>query len=171
MLPGLLSLALAAVLVACGGPTAAVPSGVATPGENGHYQIGQKASIGTYVITVDKVLYPSDLGGAKPAPGTKFLVLDLTIQTLDTNNARLSAAAQLVIEDAQGKQYPLDADVTPTTDLTTSLLPDTIPALGSIHGEVAFQVSSDATDLRLVFNPSFVNSLIGHGHVVTIDLK
>ncbi len=170
ILPGLLSLAVATILAACGGATAALPIGVATPGQNGHYQVGQSAAIGTYVIMVDRVTFPSDLQGVKPAAGMKFMILDLTIKTTDSNNDRLSAAAQLVVKDATGAQYALDADVTPTTDLSTTLLPDTIPALGSIHGEVAYQVPVDAKDLRLTFNPSFVASLIGHGRELSIDL-
>jgi predicted small lipoprotein YifL len=171
LLSGLLLLFLASVLAACGQPQGPLPAGVATPGQDGHYQVGQAASIGSYVITVDRVLYPPELGGVKPDSGKKFLVLDLTIQTTDSSNDRISAAAQLVVKDAEGIDYTQDANVTPATDMSTTQLPDTIPALGKIHGEVAYQVPLDAHDLRLTFNASFLNSLIGHGKELTIDLE
>ncbi|MGA7670840.1 MAG: DUF4352 domain-containing protein [Nitrolancea sp.] len=170
-LPALLSVVVAITMTACGGGTAALQSGVATPGANGHFQVGVAAPIGSYILTVDRVLYPADLNGIKPSDGMKFLILDLTIQTTDSSNDRISAAAQMVVKDGQGTDYPLDADVTPSTDFSTTQLPDTIPALGSIHGEVAYQVPVDATDLRLVFNPSFLQSLLGHGKELTIDLQ
>ncbi len=169
--PVLLSLAVAMALTACDGGKAALQSGVATPGADGHFQVGVPAPIGSYILTVDRVLYPADLDGIKPSDGMKFLVLDLTIQTTDSSNDRISAAAQMVVKDGQGIDYPLDADVTPSTDFSTTQLPDTIPALGSIHGEVAYQVPVNATDLRLVFNPSFLQSLLGHGKELTVDLQ
>ncbi len=171
VLPALLMLAFVPILAACGGGSAALESGVATPGENGHFLVGVPAPIGSYILSVDRVLYPADLNGIKPSDGMKFLVLDLTIKTTDSSNDRISAAAQLVVKDGQGTSYPLDADVTPSTDFSTTQLPDTIPALGSIHGEVAYLVPVDATDLRLVFNPSFLESLLGHGKELTIDLQ
>ena len=158
-------------LASCGYATAALPPDVATPGSNGHYKVGDAAAIGTYVLSVDRVLFPSDLNGVTPSPGMKFLVIDMTIKTIDTQNDRISPAAQMAVKDAKGTEYILDADVTPATDMTTTQLPDTIPALGSIHGEVAYQVPVDASGLQLVFNPSFVASLIGHGHTMTIDLE
>lgn len=171
VLPTLLSLAVAVTLTGCGGGTAAQQPGVATPEANGHFQVGVPAPIGSYILTVDRVLYPANLDGIKPSDGMKFLVLDLTIQTTDANNDRISAAAQLVVKDGNGTDYALDADVTPSTDFSTTQLPDTIPALGTIHGEVAYQVPLNASNLRLVFNPSFLSSLLGHGKELTIDLQ
>ncbi len=171
LVPGFIALVILVSVAACGYATAALPADVATPGASGHYRVGDAAAIGNYVVTVDRVLYPSDLDGATPAQGMKFLVIDMTIKTVDTQNDRISPAAQMIVKDAQGTEYILDADVTPSTDMTTSQLPDTIPALGSIHGEVAYQVPTGARGLQLVFNPSFVASLIGHGHTLTVDLE
>ncbi len=171
VLLGLLSLAIVTAMSACGNGTGAVPIGAATPGPNGHYKIGQAAPIGAYTVTVKRIFFPKTLPGSPPQPGMKFLVLDLIIQTSDTNVDRISPAAQFVVKDAKGTSFPLDADVTPTTDFSTTQLPSEIPALGSIHGEIAYQVPQDATDLRLLFNPSFLESLIGHGKQLTIDLQ
>lgn len=170
ILPALL-FATSFALLACGNQTAPMPGNLATPGANGHYEVGQPAAIGSYVLTVDRVLYPADLGGVTPAAGMKFLVLDLTIKTVDSQNDRLSPAAQLVVKDASGTDYTLDADVTPTTDFSTTQLPMEIPALGSIHGEVAYQVPVSASGLRLTFNASFLGGLLGHGKVLTVDLS
>lgn len=170
-LPGLLSLVIVVVVSGCGGAAGPLPSGVATPGLNGQYQVGQLAPIGNYVLKVDRVIYPPDIQGVKPDTGMKFLVLDLTIKTTDVNNDRISAAAQLVVRDSKGTSYTQDADVTPATDMSTTQLPSTIPALGSIHGEVAYQIPVDAQNLQLTFNPSFLASLIGHGKVLTVDLQ
>ncbi len=171
LVPGLMAVMVMIGAASCGYATAALPADVATPGTTGHYKVGNAAAIGSYVLTVNRVLYPSDLDGVTPSQGMKFLVIDMTIKTVDAQNDRISPAAQMTVKDAKGTEYILDADVTPATDMTTSQLPDTIPALGSIHGEVAYQVPVDATGLQLVFNPSFVASLIGHGHTLTIDLE
>jgi hypothetical protein len=157
--------------VACGDPTGSVPAGIATPGTNGHYAIGQQARIGTYILTVDRVLNENDVQGVAPASGMRFLVVDLTIQNIDTNNVRMSPAAQLTVKDSTGAEYDMDGDVTPTTDLTTTSLPDTIPAVGTIHGEIAFQVPTNAQGFHLYFNPSFLLSLFSHGNQLTFDLQ
>lgn len=155
----------------CGDPTGPVPANVATPGADGHYAVGQEAHIGTYVVTVKRVLNQTDVNGVLPRDGMRFLVIDLVIQNLDTNNARMSPAAQFTVLDKSGTQFPMDGDVTPTTELTSPSLPQTIPALGSIHGEIAFQVPvNEPSGLMLTFNPSFLMSLFSHGHTITFDL-
>jgi len=171
LLPSLLGLLIVLALAACGDPTAPVPAGIATPGADGHYKIGQQARIGTYILTVDRVFNENDVQGVAPNPGMRFLVLDLTIQNIDTNNVRMSPAAQLTIKDSTGAEYNMDGDVTPTTDLTTTSLPDTIPAAGTIHGEVAYQVPTGANGFHLYFNPSFLLSLFSHGNQLTFDLE
>jgi hypothetical protein len=171
LLPSVLCLLLATAVVACGDPTGPVPAGIATPGSNGHYAIGEQARIGTYIVTVNRVLNQTDVQDVAPASGMVFLVLDLTIQNIDTNNARMSPAAQFVVKDSTGTEYDMDGDVTPTTDLTTSSLPNTIPAVGAIHGEIAFQVPTGAHGFQLLFNPSFLLSLFDHGNQLTFDLQ
>ncbi|HEX7104180.1 MAG TPA: DUF4352 domain-containing protein [Nitrolancea sp.] len=170
-IPIIFGLLIAIAGAACGDPTGPVPAGVATPGANGHYAVGQQARIGTYVVTVKRVMNQTDVNGVPPSDGMRFLVLDLVIQNLDTNNARMSPAAQFTVLDKSGTQFPMDGDVTPTTQLTSPSLPNDIPALGSIHGEIAFQVPADEHEgFQLSFNPSFLMSLFSHGHTITIDL-
>jgi len=171
LIPIVLGLLIAIAGAACGDPTGPVPAGVATPGTDGHYAVGQEAHIGTYVVTVKRVLNETNVNGMAPDNGMRFLVLDLVIQNLDTNNARMSPAAQFTVLDKQGTQFPMDGDVTPTTELTSPSLPQTIPALGSIHGEIAFQVPANEHEgFLLTFNPSFLMSLFSHGHTITFDL-
>ncbi|HVX29324.1 MAG TPA: DUF4352 domain-containing protein [Nitrolancea sp.] len=171
LIPIVLGLLIALAGVACGAAHAPVPSNVATPGADGDYAIGQPAHIGTYVVTVKRVMNQTDVNGVSPDNGKRFLVLDLEVQNLDTNNARLSPAAQFIILDEDGTQYPMDGDVTPTTELSSPSLPNTIPALGSIHGEIAFQVPANVPNgFRLTFNPSFLMSLFSHGKTITFDL-
>lgn len=170
-IPIIFGLLIAIAGAACGDPTGPVPAGVATPGANGHYAVGQQARIGTYVVTVKRVMNQTDVNGVPPSDGMRFLVLDLVIQNLDTNNARMSPAAQFTVLDKSGTQFPMDGDVTPTTQLTSPSLPNDIPALGSIHGEIAFQVPANEHEgFQLSFNPSFLMSLFSHGHTITIDL-
>lgn len=170
-IPIIFGLLIAIAGAACGDPTGPVPAGVATPGANGHYAVGQQARIGTYVVTVKRVMNQTDVNGVPPSDGMRFLVLDLVIQNLDTNNARMSPAAQFTVLDKSGTQFPMDGDVTPTTQLTSPSLPNNIPALGSIHGEIAFQVpANEHAGFQLSFNPSFLMSLFSHGHTITIDL-
>jgi hypothetical protein len=167
LLPSLLGLLLATAVVGCGDPTGPVPTGIATPGDNGHFKIGQMARIGTYIVTVNRVFNENNV----QATGMRFLVLDLTIQNIDTDNVRMSPAAQFTVKDSTGAEYDMDGDVTPTTGLTTTSLPDTIPADGMIHGEVAFQVPLAAHGFHLYFNPSFLLSLFSHGNKLTFDLQ
>jgi Domain of unknown function (DUF4352) len=171
LLPSLLCLLLVAAGVACGDPTGPVPTGIATPGANGHFEIGQQARIGTYILTVNRVFNEDNVQGVAPATGMRFLVLDLTIQNIDTDNVRMSPAAQLTIKDSTGTEYDMDGDVTPTTGLTTTSLPDTVPAEGMIHGEIAYQVPLAAHGFLLYFNPSFLLSLFSHGNQLTFDLQ
>jgi hypothetical protein len=171
LIPIILGLLIAIAGAACGNPTGPVPTSVATPGTDGHYAVGQQAHIGTYVVTVKRVMNQTDVNGVAPNDGMRFLVLDLVIQNLDTNNARMSPAAQFTVLDKSGTQFPMDGDVTPTTHLTSPSLPNNIPALGSIHGEIAFQVpANEQNGFVLSFNPSFLMSLFSHGHTITIDL-
>jgi hypothetical protein len=171
LVPIVLGLLIAIGGAACGDPTGPMPTGVATPGSDGHYAIGQEAHVGTYVVMVKRVINQTDVNGVPASDGMRFLVLDLVIQNLDTNNARMSPAAQFTVLDKNGTQYPMDGDVTPTTDLTSPSLPQTIPALGSIHGEIAFQVpANEQSGFVLSFNPSFLMSLFSHGKTITFDL-
>lgn len=171
LIPIILGLLIAIAGAACGDSTGPVPTSVATPGADGHYAVGQQAHIGTYVVTVKRVMNQTDVNGVAPNDGMRFLVLDLVIQNLDTNNARMSPAAQFTVLDESDTQFAMDGDVTPTTHLTSPSLPNNIPALGSIHGEIAFQVpANERSGFRLSFNPSFLMSLFSHGHTITFDL-
>ncbi len=171
LIPMILGLLIVIGGAACGNPTGPMPTGVATPGSDGHYAVGQQAHIGTYVVTVKRVINRTDIDGVLPNDGMRFLVLDLVIQNLDTNNARMSPAAQFIVLDKSGTEFPMDGDVTPKTDLTSPSLPQTIPALGSIHGEIAFQVpANESNGFLLSFSPSFLMSLFSHGQTITFDL-
>lgn len=171
LIPVILGLLVALAGTACSAPHGPVPTSVATPGADGHYGVGQQAHVGTYVVTVNRVMNQTDVNGVPPDNGMRFLVLDLVVQNLDTDNARLAPAAQFVVLDKNGTQFPMDGDVTPTTNLTSPSLPQTIPALGSIHGEIAFQVpASEQNGFLLSFNPSFLMSLFSHGKTITFDL-
>ncbi|GAW91188.1 DUF4352 domain-containing protein [Calderihabitans maritimus] len=112
------------------------------------YSIGDKVTIGNVAITVNSVRTSTGGEWDKAKEGHIYVIPDITVENLGDETINLSSMMQFSLYDSEG--YELNQAF--LTDIKSSLDGEIGPSR-KLRGEIAWEVSKDATGLELVFTP------------------
>ncbi len=103
----------ALVILACGGTSAAnsgavvtgtVPLPTVTPLPR--FQVGQQVKVGdTWIVTVNNVTTSQGDFISRPAEGTIYLVIDVSLTNISSQEQTVSSFLQFSLKDQTGQQY------------------------------------------------------------------
>lgn len=114
------------------------------------YSIGNTIEVGEFTLTVNGMSSPPGEAFNVPDPGSRFVVVDLTIQNRSTAAVQVASLFQMSLKDRTGKIY----DVNLKAFLASGgASPDGELAPGeTVRGQVGFQVPQAAEGLVFVFD-------------------
>lgn len=153
---------LALVIMACGDTTANTGTSVgSSSGGNSnttssntskHFKVGDQVKVGdTYIVTINS--FKTDPGDEfdKPKSGNKFVVIDLTIKNISSDEQDLSTDLQCTLKDSTGQKY----DQTILSDATD---PSGKLAAGDIvKGQAAYEVSAAQHNFTFAFEADIIS--------------
>lgn len=147
-----------ALIVACGGDAnAGTTTSGNTPSQSNtgsqHFKVGNQVKVGdTYVVTVNSVKTNGGTDIDQPKSGDTYLVIDLTVKNVSSQEQDLSTLLQFTLKDATGQKY--DETV---TSFTTP--PDgKIEAGDQSRGQMAFEVPKSQHSFTLAFEADITSS-------------
>jgi hypothetical protein len=112
--------------------------------------LGDSAKVGDARVTANS--YRLDAGGEylKPDSGNMWVIVDVTVVNTGDDEYNISSLLQTAVRDADGYEY----DVAFGPD-TKGNLDGSIPAGGTLRGEVGFEVPNPSYGLQFVFKQAF----------------
>ena len=153
-------LALTALFVlACGSASDATNSGtaatgtVAAPRSAAHFKVGDQVKIGsTWLITVNSAQTNAGDAVSQPNQGNTYVVVDLTMKNLSSQEQDVSSLLQFTFKDATGQKYD-----EALTDIGQS--PDGKVAAGDLlRGQLVYEVSTAQHQFTLAFENDIISS-------------
>ena len=146
-------------LVACGSsggntgtavtptPTSATATATPTPSTH-HFMVGETVKVGdTWNVTITSAkTSPSGQYVHPQKAGDVFLVFDVTVKNISTQEQNISSIAQFHLTDASGQQYMAAYD-----DAAAPTLDGKVEAGSPLKGYVTFEVPSSVKAFLLSF--------------------
>lgn len=142
-----------ALIIACGGgasansgiSTSGSPSGQGNTGSQ-HFKVGAQVKVGsTYVVTVNSVKTNAGTDIDQPKSGNTYLVVDVTLKNVSSQEQNLSSLLQFTLKDATGQKY----DETITSFATP---PDgKVEAGDQVRGQLVYEVPKSQHSFTLAF--------------------
>lgn len=127
-----------------------VPAAVTGEQAQQAFAVGDVIEIGDLLLTVNEVTSPSGDEFNKPDEGTKFLVVDVTLENRGSESKTVSSMLQMWVKDATGQKYVLDLSASVASGGST---PDGEIVPGEkLRGQVGYQVPEDAEGMVFVFD-------------------
>lgn len=128
----------------------------AAPAQTQTYKVGDIVQIGDVALTVNGVSEPAATDFAKPKDGSKFIVVDLTIENKSAKAAQISTMLQMKLKDDTGQQYDINLM---TQAASGGKSPDGEIAPGEkIRGQIGFEIPTGAKGLVFVFDADIFGS-------------
>jgi len=129
------------------GGTSSVPSGAQ------HFKQGDQVKVGsTYVVTVNSVKTSQGDDVFQPKSGNTFLIVDVTVKNVSSQEQDLSSILQFTLKDSSGQKY--DQTI---VDGATS--PDGKIAAGDqLRGQLAYEVPKAQKSFTLAFEADITSS-------------
>lgn len=142
------------------------------------YKIGDKASDGRLAIKVDNIRYTkkideqnSEFWAIAAPKGKKYLIIDLTVENLQTEkretvgrlDSKIYSSEGYVSREESGIQLNYLANPFPFGD-NAYILPNS-----KVRGEIPYEIFDDATGLKVVF--TYTYALFTDEWVVTFSLE
>jgi uncharacterized protein DUF4352 len=162
MLLPLLSLLgiLALVIMACGGSdnsgtSVGKSNGTSTTGGSGgnnHFKVGDQVKVGdTYIVTVNSFKTNPGDDVFQPKAGNMFVVVDVSIKNVSSQEQNLSSLLQFDLKDSTGQKYT-------ETIVSNTTPPDGKLAAGDIvKGQIAYEVPKTQHDFTFSFEADIVS--------------
>ena len=120
------------------------------------FKPGDIVDIEDFVLVVNSVESSSGSDFIKPAEGSKFVIVDVTLENKLDESVAVSSLIQMSLKDATGQKYDVNILASAAGGAST---PDGELAPGEkLRGQVAFEVPSDAEGLVFVFDPSIIGT-------------
>lgn len=152
---------LALVIMACGGSD---NSGTSVGSSNGttstgsssgskHFKVGDQVKVGdTYVVTVNSFKTNPGDEFSKPKAGNVFVVVDVSLKNVSSQEQDVSSILQFTIKDSTGQKY----DETIISGVTS---PDGKLAAGdTVKGQLAYEVPSSQHNFTFAFEADIISS-------------
>lgn len=153
-----LLLAIAGVIMACGASSdnsgsATTGGGSSSSSSSQHFKVGQQVKVGTtWVVTVNsaKTHGATDMDQLKS--GDTYLVVDVSLKNISSQEQNLSSLAQFTLKDATGQSY------TETITTFANQPPDGKVEAGSMsHGQMVYEVPTAQKSYTLAFQSDIVS--------------
>lgn len=154
LLLSLLVLGMASVLIlACGDssantgtPANSGSSSGNTPSTAKHFKVGDQVKVGsTWNVTVNSVTTSQGDDISQPKSGNTFLVIDVSLKNVSSQEQDLSSLIQFTLQDSTGQKYT-------ETILSSATPPDGKVEAGSpIRGQMAYEVPQSMHQFTLAF--------------------
>jgi len=130
--------------------------------QNKEYTVGEPASLNDRVLTVNEVQHnfvPSST--ERPQQGNEFIWVNITLANTSSSAIDVNPL-DFWVQDPNGVQRNAE----PIQQVTDALNnPGTVAAHETLNGNLAFQVSQGAMNLKLVYKPHTFS-----GDTITVDL-
>ena len=153
---------LALVIMACGGSSANAGTSVGTSGNsttttgssssNKHFKVGDQVKVGdTFIVTVNSFKTNPGDEFFKPKSGNKFVVVDVSLKNVSSDEQNISSLLQFTLKDATGQKYTetIISNVTP---------PDGKLAAGDIiKGQIPYEVPTAQHDFTFAFEADIIS--------------
>ena len=153
---------LAVVVMACGGSSANAGTSVGTNGNstatsgssstNKHFKVGDQVKVGdSFIVTVNSFKTNPGDDIFKPKSGNQFVVVDVTLKNVGSDEQDISSLLQFTLKDATGQKYneTIISNVTP---------PDSKLAAGDIiKGQIAYEVAASQHDFTFAFEADIIS--------------
>ena len=153
---------LALVIMACGSSANAGTS-VGTSGNstttsgsstsNKHFKVGDQVKVGdTFIVTVNSFKTNPGDDFFKPKSGNQFVVVDVTLKNVGSDEQNISSLLQFTLKDATGQKYD-------ETIISSATPPDGKLAAGdTIKGQIAYEVAATQHDFTFAFEADIISS-------------
>ncbi|HEX5442129.1 MAG TPA: DUF4352 domain-containing protein [Ktedonobacterales bacterium] len=154
---------LALVIMACGSSSANAGTSVGTSGNstttggssnsNKHFKVGDQVKVGdTFIVTINSFKTNKGDEFFKPKSGNKFVVVDVTLKNVGSDEQDISSLLQFTLKDSTGQKYneTILSNVTP---------PDGKLAAGDIlKGQIPYEVAASQHDFTFAFEADIISS-------------
>jgi len=152
-----LLLAIAGVIMACG--AASDNSGSVTTGGSSstsaaqHFKVGQQVKVGsTWVVTLNSAKTHGATDYDQPKSGDTYLVVDVSLKNVSSQEQDLSSLAQFTLKDATGQSY------TETITTFANAAPDGKVEAGSLsRGQMVYEVPTAQKTFTFAFEADIVS--------------
>lgn len=114
-------------------------------------KVGDVTNLGDREFTVNSVKRTNTLGYSTPKSGKEFIVVNVTIKNLGTEEVSYNPF-DFKVQDANGAQ-----ESTTFASLDDNLSSGTLASNGKVSGSMVFEVPK-GDEAKLIFQPSFLNS-------------
>lgn len=120
------------------------------------FAVGDTVALGDMSFVVNEVLHPNDNPVFQPAPGTRFVVLDVTFTNNAAQAVNFAGLGQPYMKDSAGQIYDSNLGALLATG---GAVPSGEYAPGeSIRGQIGFQVPESASGLFFVLDAGGLRS-------------
>ena len=128
-------------------PESTPTQGRGSPSTGESLAVGETGDAGDFQITLNSVNRTTD-GLLAPGAGNEYLIVDLTVENVGTNDSVVSSLLNFSVKDADGTSYNQSF----TAGVETSLDGD-VAANQQLTGQIAYEVPQGSTGLVLYFDP------------------
>lgn len=153
----------AAVFLACGVGSAANSGSTVGNGASGtggqtsatskHFKVGDQVKVGsTYIVTINSVARNSGNDIDQPKAGDNYLVVDVTVKNVSSQEQDLSSILQFTLKDASGQKYD-------ETFISNATAPDgKIEPGDQVRGQLPYEVPTAQKTFTLAFESDITSS-------------
>jgi len=135
------------------------PAALAGEAASVSFPIGEPIAVGDLSITINGVSSPEGLQFAQPAPGSRFIAVDLSVTNSGDVAVNVSTMLQMKLKDSTGQQYSIN--LLAATAAGGAAPEGELSPGETVRGPVGFQVPADVSGLLFVFD----GNIFGAGKV------
>lgn len=131
--------------------TTPVPTATPTPVK--HFTVGQTVNVGdTWQVTINSVKISNGDGFIKPKTGNTFLIVDLTLKNVSSQEDSISSVLNFSIKDGTGQKYEdiyLDGNTAPDGK---------VAAGDNLRGQLVYEVPMSQHKFTFAFEPDIIST-------------
>lgn len=123
-----------------------------TPSTTKHYKVGDQVNVGsTWMVTVNGIKTSQGDLISQPKSGNTFLVVDVSLKNISSQEQNLSSLIQFILQDSTGQKYS-------ETVLSSATPPDGKVEAGSpVRGQMVYEVPASIHQFTLAFQADILS--------------
>jgi hypothetical protein len=125
------------------------------------YKIGESASLGGAIVTLNKIAFSQGGQFSKPQSGNEWINLNLTIENTESIDKHITTMGQMFVRDGENNSYQV-AVTDKSLESVNNNLDGSIIAKSKRTGWVGFEIKKGAKGLKFQYN----GSLWGGGNIL-----
>ena len=117
-----------------------------------HFKVGDQVKVGdSFIVTVNSVKTSSGDDVIQPKAGNTFLIVDVTVKNVSSQEQDLSSILQFTLKDTTGQKYD-------ETVVTNATAPDGKIAAGDqVRGQLPYEVPASQKSFTLAFESDIIS--------------